>query len=238
MINLEEIKGVIFDYGGTIDTNGDHWAEVLWDAYQEYHVPITKEQFRESYVFAERAMAKFPYVRKDFNFEKVLSVKIDLELSFLEQERTLNFDAINHRELCSLLSSWCYQYAERVLATTRNVICSLAESKKLVLVSNFYGNIQTILKDFKLDNYFQTVIESSVVGVRKPDPTIYQLGINAMNLPAREILVVGDSYGKDMVPAMTLGCRTAWIKGREWKHEKNDESKIDYVITNLEQLIN
>ncbi len=76
MINLEEIKGVIFDYGGTIDTNGDHWAEVLWDAYQEYHVPITKEQFRESYVFAERAMAKFPYVRKDFNFEKVLSVKM------------------------------------------------------------------------------------------------------------------------------------------------------------------
>ena len=27
---LKDIKGVIFDYGGTIDTNSRHWAEVLW----------------------------------------------------------------------------------------------------------------------------------------------------------------------------------------------------------------
>lgn len=25
---LKDIKGVIFDYGGTIDTNSRHWAEV------------------------------------------------------------------------------------------------------------------------------------------------------------------------------------------------------------------
>ena len=30
---FENIKGVIFDYGGTIDTNSVHWAEVLWAAY-------------------------------------------------------------------------------------------------------------------------------------------------------------------------------------------------------------
>ena len=27
---LKDIQGVIFDYGGTIDTNSRHWAEVLW----------------------------------------------------------------------------------------------------------------------------------------------------------------------------------------------------------------
>ena len=27
---LKDIKGVIFDYGGTIDTNSRHWAEVLF----------------------------------------------------------------------------------------------------------------------------------------------------------------------------------------------------------------
>lgn len=26
---LKDIQGVIFDYGGTIDTNSRHWAEVL-----------------------------------------------------------------------------------------------------------------------------------------------------------------------------------------------------------------
>ena len=30
---LKDIQGVIFDYGGTIDTNSRHWAEVLWAKY-------------------------------------------------------------------------------------------------------------------------------------------------------------------------------------------------------------
>ena len=42
---LKDIKGVIFDYGGTIDTNSRHWAEVLWSKYAEYHVPVDKESF-------------------------------------------------------------------------------------------------------------------------------------------------------------------------------------------------
>ena len=30
MKTFTDIKGIIFDYGGTIDTNSRHWAEVLW----------------------------------------------------------------------------------------------------------------------------------------------------------------------------------------------------------------
>ena len=29
-----KIKGIIFDYGGTIDSNGMHWAEVIWRAWR------------------------------------------------------------------------------------------------------------------------------------------------------------------------------------------------------------
>ena len=35
MDTLKNIQGVIFDYGGTIDTNSCHWAEVLWTKYME-----------------------------------------------------------------------------------------------------------------------------------------------------------------------------------------------------------
>ena len=45
---LKDIKGVIFDYGGTIDTNSRHWAEVLWSKYAEYHVPVDKESLQLS----------------------------------------------------------------------------------------------------------------------------------------------------------------------------------------------
>ena len=66
----------------------------------------------------------------------------------------------------------------------------LSKKYKLVLVSNFYGNIQTILKDFGLLDFFDEIIESSVVGVRKPDPAIYRLGVDAMGFVAKNVLVV------------------------------------------------
>ena len=33
MQHLDNIKGIIWDYGGTIDSRGVHWSEVIWDAY-------------------------------------------------------------------------------------------------------------------------------------------------------------------------------------------------------------
>ena len=69
-----------------------------------------------------------------------------------------------------------------ILQVTRPVVEELSKKYKLVLVSNFDGNIQTILKDFGLLDFFDEIIESSVVGVRKPDPAIYRLGVDALSL--------------------------------------------------------
>ena len=44
---LGGIKGIIFDYGGTLDTCGQHWGKKLWHAYERQHVPVTEQQFRE-----------------------------------------------------------------------------------------------------------------------------------------------------------------------------------------------
>ena len=37
------IKGIIFDYGGTIDSRGVHWSEVIWQGYEALQVPVSKE---------------------------------------------------------------------------------------------------------------------------------------------------------------------------------------------------
>jgi len=105
----------------------------------------------------------------------------------------------------------------------------------MVLVSNFYGNVDEVLRDFDLRRYFTGVIESAVVGVRKPDPRIFQLGVVALGLPANEVLVVGDSLRKDILPARSLGCRTAWIKGRGWTPDE-DAATDPALISNLAAL--
>lgn len=237
MKKLTDIKGVIFDYGGTIDTNSRHWAEVLWGAYETFQVPVTKPDFREAYVHGERTLARIPLVKPEHNFHDVLRIKTEIQINCLVEQGKLDKAEAETKAYAVKVADACYQYVLDVLQHTRPVVKALSERYKLVLVSNFYGNIQTILKDFQLFSYFSDIIESSVAGVRKPDPAIYRLGVEAMGYPAENVLVVGDSFSKDVVPAKKVGCKVAWLKGEGWGNEETDDTLPDVVITDLPQLL-
>ncbi len=235
-MNKIGIKGIIFDFGGTIDTNSIHWAEVLWKYYKECNAPVEYEDFRKAYVFAERAFAKYPYIQPNHNFLDLLRIKVNLELEYLLSEHIIDMDVQALHKLANDIAEGCYGFVLDVLSVTRPIIDELSKHYPLVLVSNFYGNIETILADFKLDSYFKSIVESSVVGVRKPDPAIYQLGVNAIKLPAEEVLVVGDSFSKDVVPAKKVGCKVAWLEGKGWGNEEIDSSLPDFIINDFKQL--
>lgn len=273
-----DIKGIIFDYGGTLDTRGDHWSEVLWQGYEHFGigvaddeevepgVSIHKQAFRDAYVYGERALAVNPIVTPDFHFEDILREKLILELNFLagkelletgkddseKQAKLGNFgkdsDASSESLFLSLSDSEIHQIAvDMARYINAKTLALLNENKQvlehlkqkgypMVLVSNFYGNINQVLKDAGIDGYFEDVIESAVVGVRKPNPAIFALGVCALELPASQVLVVGDTYGKDIIPAHKLGCHTLWIKGLQWEEKKVDESIPDGIIRKLSEM--
>lgn len=237
MKKLTDIQGVIFDYGGTIDTNSRHWAEVLWEKYRELQVPVDKPVFREAYVHGERTLARQPLVKPEDNFYDVLRIKTCVQMDWLVENGILPREKAVAENYASRIADACYAYVLEVLKRTRPVVKTLSEHYKLVLVSNFYGNIQAVLRDFGLDGFFSRIVESSVVGVRKPDPAIYRLGVEAMGLPAGQVLVVGDSFSKDVVPAKKVGCKVAWLKGEGWGNEETDDSLPDVVITDLPDLL-
>ena len=237
MKKLTDIQGVIFDYGGTIDTNSRHWAEVLWEKYKELQVPVDKPVFREAYAHGERTLARQPLVKPEDNFYDVLRIKTRVQMDWLVENGILPCEKAVAENYASRIADACYAYVLEVLKRTRPVVKTLSEHYKLVLVSNFYGNIQAVLKDFGLDGFFSRIVESSVVGVRKPDPAIYRLGVEAMGLPAGQVLVVGDSFSKDVVPAKKVGCKVAWLKGEGWGNEEIDDSLPDVVITDLPDLL-
>ncbi|WP_449188720.1 HAD family hydrolase [Tannerella forsythia] len=234
MINIKTIQGIVFDYGGTIDSNGLHWAEVIWQAYQAEAVPVTKDVFRQAYVHAERTMGQLPLVKPEHTFADMMRIKTDLQIEWLRENRYLS-DMEASRELKRSLAGRCYIFAARSTAAARPVIEALADSYPLAMVSNFYGNLRTVLKDFRLDAYFPLLIESATVGVRKPDPQIFRLGINALKIPAAHIAVIGDSYDKDIVPAAAVGCRTVWLKNIGWKEYAGKET-ADAVISDFSEL--
>ncbi len=219
MLNLNRIKGLIFDYGATIDSNGKHWAEVLWDTYVKVGVPVGKPEFRDAYVYGERYLALNPVVKPDFTFRDVLLAKTELQINWLVENGFLSKEDKRNSGFVLAVSEECYNFAFLTVEKAKPILDQLFVKYPMVLVSNFYGNIEAVLKDFGLLKYFIEIVESAVVGVRKPDPAIFALGVKALDLPANNVVVVGDSYKKDIAPAQSLGCQTIWIKGPAWEDE-------------------
>lgn len=231
MIETTRIKGLLFDYGGTIDSNGLHWAEVIWQAYEALQVPVSKECFREAYVYGERTLGKNPIVQPHHTFLDMLRLKCNLQIQWLQQEGHLSMEVNPANEI----AEWCYAYAHQAINQARPILRQLAERYPMVLVSNFYGNIESVLHDFELDNLFGSIVESAVVGVRKPNPAIFQMGVDRLCMKPEEVVVIGDSYDKDIVPATQIGCQTVWLKSIGWTPYRGDET-ADAVISDFQEL--
>lgn len=235
-MDLSKIKAIIFDYGGTLDTNARHWSHVLWDGYRKACVSISNEQFKEAYVFAERELAKNRIILPQDNFLDLLRKKIEIEIQYLSQTHYWDVDSSNQKKKKEEIAQFCYDYVQHILIDSRRILSAVSLKYTTVLVSNFYGNIQAVLSDFHL-NYFSSIIESSVVGVRKPNPRIFELGVEATRCNAEEVLVIGDSFGKDILPAHSIGCKTIWMKGEGWSDkEEYDESIPDGIIHEISDL--
>ena len=84
MFKLDKVKGILFDYGGTIDSNGMHWAEVIWMAYEALKVPVSKAVFRDAYVHGERTLGKNPIVKPHHTFLDMLRLNSDLQIQWLK----------------------------------------------------------------------------------------------------------------------------------------------------------
>lgn len=227
------IKGYIFDYGGTLDTGGQHWGKVIWHAYERQQVPVSEEAFRDAYVHAERTLGRNPIIQPDFTFYKTIETKICIQLEYLQEKN----DVSSVSSYLKPLTDSLYEATVKETAKSREVLLQLKQQYPMVLVSNFYGNIATVLQEFKLDGIFDKIIESAVVGVRKPDPQIFTLGVEALGMQPDEVVVVGDSMDKDIIPAGKAGCHTVWFKGEGWTNDPVDESPAGKVITDLTQIL-
>lgn len=226
-------KGIIFDYGGTIDSRGTHWSEVIWDGYIHAGISIAKDDFRDAYVYAERELARTRHILPHHNFLDLMRIKVRIELEELARKGVIDSATID--TLAEPVARYCYRSARECIEEARPTLDYLHARYPMVLVSNFYGNVEAVLTDFDLRRYFLAIIESAVVGVRKPDPAIFSLGVDALGLDPSEVLVVGDSLRKDILPAESIGCRVAWLKGKGWTPAE-DAATHPSIIKNLSQL--
>jgi HAD superfamily hydrolase (TIGR01509 family) len=91
--------------------------------------------------------------------------------------------------------------AQAVNALTRLRAAGVATG----VVSNSNGSVRQALERAGLAPLLDFVIDSTVVGIAKPDPRVFALGLEAAGVDAHEAVYVGDSYFVDVVGARGAG---------------------------------
>lgn len=224
---------LLFDFGGTLDTAGCHWGKFLWHAYERNAIPVTEGLFREAYVHAERTLGKQAIIQSTDTFLSMLTTKIRIEFDYLVRSGWIAVDKEEADRMQRSLVKDVYERVKANLSVSRSVLTELRKKYRIGLVTNFYGNMSVVLDEFGLASLFDTVTESAVVGVRKPDPQIFRLAVKALDVESENVVVIGDSYSKDILPAHEIGCHTIWLKGEGWVTEELTTCEADYIIKDL-----
>src|SRR5207245_3596507 len=96
------------------------------------------------------------------------------------------------------------------------LLAALRPRYRLGLVSNFddTGTAYGILVRHGIARWFDTVVISEGLGLRKPHPAVARAGLRGLGLAAGEALLVGDTYGEDVAGARAAGLDAAWIDAR------------------------
>lgn len=231
-------RGFIFDYGGTLDTAGCHWGTLIGKAYKRHGLDVGDDSYRQAYVHGERTLGREDIIKPDFTFRQTLETKLSLQRQWLAGHGCLDMLHGDIDAMYGAVLDDVYMLARNTTAASKEVLVELSKRNQMALVSNFYGNLDTVLREFGLDGCFETVVESAKVGIRKPDPAIFAVAMELMGMEVEQVTVVGDSYKNDIAPALQLGCRPVWLKGEGWGSEPEPVATDEVsVISSLQELL-
>lgn len=83
---------------------------------------------------------------------------------------------------------------------------------KIGLITNCSAEVPLIMKNTELLNFFDVTIFSASVGMKKPDPQIYNLACEQLGVEPNECLYIGDGDSNELSGASQLGMYAVMIR--------------------------
>ncbi len=208
------MKAVLFDYGGTLDADGSTWLERFYPIYKENGVDLPRDRFDRAFYDSDDALPA-RHALAGLDLEETLRLQVGDVLAALAPQRAPLAGAIAGRFAADSRGQF---------RRLRPVLERLTARYRLGVVSNFYGNLDGILRAEGLRDLFSVVADSGVLGVVKPEPGIFLHASRALDAAPAECMMVGDSVKRDMRGAVAAGMKTALVSidpeppaaGQDW----------------------
>lgn len=231
------IRGILFDIGDTlIDATGLHRHTLRKTAktLSEKKPSISAEKFVLAYEEADSdpRLDKLPDLNHLYSDERIITRTFQILGLPLDKPLIRYVFRVYRKELRRNLKPDIPLSA--LLRTLRG-----EQGLRLGVVSNGTTKEQLEqLKRLEIRKFFNPILISQAVGLRKPEPAIFLLAATKWNLPLAQILVVGDRADWEVLGARRAGMKSA-LTTQFVKHSSSSrqENKPDFVLDQLSDLI-
>lgn len=192
---------MLIDFGGTLDADGEPWADRFFQGYRAAGGSIDRLTFGAAFALSDAELARTPGVAR-FDYSATVEAQAALLADLLPDGACLRGGEIAAEFVAS---------ARAIAERNRGALEALAGRFRLAVISNYQGNLQPCLDELALGDLFDVVSDSALVGARKPDRRIFDLTLAALGCTPDSSWMVGDSPPNDIAPAAALGLRTCWL---------------------------
>lgn len=203
-------KGIIFDLGGTlIYSNHDHFEQanawMLASFLRSRGFNLDPEAFTQRLVSLRSELPK-----SDTDFRQINTTEEAIKQVAREYGIELSGELLFQCERAFVTPEI---QGSILLPKIRHVLKELSSHYRLGLISNTRSHIliTETLKFAGLTGYFNPVITSVSAGYRKPSPKVFRAVLDNWQLPASEVVMIGDSLFNDIHGAKAMGMQAIWL---------------------------
>lgn len=219
------IKAVTFDFGETLVT-GKLDAKVYKKRLLNYIHSL-------GYVVSEVSLKKAVngmLVKLRKKWEK------NLELTFegLYAGVLYKLGIVTSEEVLShIYELYLRSFPSQVIPGAEEALATLQGRYKLAVISNATSNFpRHTLNRYGLNEFFQVVVVSRDIGIRKPDLRIFRYTLEKLRVKPQQAMHVGNSMKSDVIGAKRTGMKAVWMK----REEEQVLEEPDYVIHSITDL--
>lgn len=229
--NLRDCAAILFDFGGTLDSDGVHWLTRFFALYDNAGFTIPRPEITKAFYYAVDTCYADTRLASA-GLKPLVDYHVHLQFEALGIENSQQ-----EKRFAEKFRSDCESFLRDRIA----LLMRLKTTRRLGIVSNFYGNLSKVLQEIRLDQFFEVVVDSNRVGLRKPDPGIFLLALTRLGLPGREVIFVGDSLERDVIPAMKTGMKAVWLRGSDRTRGEEAQAAAPHAsidrLSDLEELL-
>ena len=220
------IRAILFDMGGTLDGDGLHWLDRFLALYKTFGVELPRESIRRAFNEAERRSTLDETIASS-DLAQMIELHVKWQLAHL---------GLKDPDLEQHLVEGFITPVRKAAADNAQLLATLVERGfEVGVVSNGCGNVDKLCADFGYAPFLSVIVDSRRVGLFKPDPAIFLHAAEKLGGAPGTMMMVGDSFDRDVLPAKKAGMKTAWLEGTAGR-ECPDPALVDLHLRRLADL--